>query len=505
MNIDKSADRYRLLLEVNNAIISNLTRESLFHAISEALRAVVPFDRAVLYDSDKDVLRTFALEGRDLHGHSHTLHKHVSRQGTAVGWAFENRQPRLRSNLEREPRLPGDDILLDGGVRSYLIVPLMARGRAIGALLLASFISNRYSPDDVPLVEEVAKQIALAVDNMQAYEEISRLRGQLEAENRYLQEEIKSDYNFEEIVGQSPALTRVFKAIETVAPATTTVLILGETGTGKELVARALHHLSPRRDKALVKVNCAALPSGLIESELFGHEKGAFTGAVARKIGRFELAHGGTLFLDEIGDLPLELQPKLLRVLQEGEFERVGASDTTTVDVRVITATNRDLQTAVREGRFRPDLYYRLNVFPIQLPPLRERKEDIPLLVRYLALRYGARLAKRIPAVSPETMDALQAYPWPGNIRELENVIERAMILSEGAELDVRGSLPSSGGGGAGAGVRTLEDIQREYIRLVLEQTGGRVSGDGGAAELLGMKPTTLEARMKKLGIKRTG
>jgi len=503
MDIDKSAETYRLLLEVNNAIISNLTRESLFHAIAEALRAVVPFDRAVLYDSDKDLLRTFALEGRDLHGHTHALHKHVSRLGTAVGWAVENRQARLRSNLEQEQRLPGDDILLDGGVRSYLIVPLMVRGRAIGALLLASFTSNRYSSDDVPLVEEVAKQIALAVDNMQAYEEISRLRGQLEAENRYLQEEIKSDYNFEEIVGQSPALKRVFKAIETVAPAGTTVLILGETGTGKELVARALHNLSSRRGKALVKVNCAALPSGLIESELFGHEKGAFTGAVARKIGRFELAHGGTLFLDEIGDLPLELQPKLLRVLQEGEFERVGASDTTTVDVRVITATNRDLERAVREGRFRPDLYYRLNVFPIQLPPLRERKEDLPLLVRYLAMRYGARLAKRIPAVSRETMDVLEAYPWPGNIRELENVIERAMILSEGAELDVSGSLPTRRGG-AGAGVRTLEDIQREYIRLVLEQTGWRVSGRGGAAELLGMKPTTLEARMKKLGIRRT-
>jgi len=339
---------------------------------------------------------------------------------------------------------------------------------------------------------------------MQAYEEISRLRGQLEAENRYLQEEIKSDYNFEEIVGQSPALKRVFKAIETVAPAGTTVLILGETGTGKELVARALHNLSSRRGKALVKVNCAALPSGLIESELFGHEKGAFTGAVARKIGRFELAHGGTLFLDEIGDLPLELQPKLLRVLQEGEFERVGGSETTTVDVRVITATNRDLETAVREGRFRPDLYYRLNVFPIQLPPLRERKEDILLLVRYLAQRYGARLGKRIPAVSQATMDVLQAYPWPGNVRELENVIERAMILSEGPELDLSGSLRTIGGGGVGTSVRTLEDIQREYIRLVLERTGWRVSGDGGAAELLGMKATTLEARMKKLGIKRT-
>ena len=369
MGIDKSAERYRVLLEVNNAIISNLTRETLFHAISEALRTVVPFDRAVLYDSDKDVLRTFALAGQDLHGHSHTLHKEVSRHGTAVGWAVEKRQPRLRSNLELEPRLPGDDILLAGGVRSYLIVPLIAQGRAIGALLLGSFVANRYSPNDVPLVEAVAKQIALAVDNMQAYEAISRLRSQLEEENRYLQEEIKSDYNFEEIVGQSPAIKRVFKAVETVAPAGTTVLILGETGTGKELVARALHNLSSRRGKALVKVNCAALPAGLIESELFGHEKGAFTGAIARKIGRFELAHGGTLFLDEIGDLPLELQPKLLRVLQEGEFERVGASDTTTVDVRVITATNRDLETAAREGRFRPDLYYRLNVFPIRLPP----------------------------------------------------------------------------------------------------------------------------------------
>jgi formate hydrogenlyase transcriptional activator len=504
MDIAKSAERYRLLLDVNNAIISKLTRESLFHAISEALRTVVPFDRAVLYDSENGVLRTFALEGRDLRGHAHAPHKEVSRQGTAVGWAFENRQPRLRSNLELEPRLPGDDILLAGGVHSYLIVPLMARGRAIGALLLASFVPNRYSPDDVPLVEEVAKQIALAVDNMQAYEEISRLRSQLEEENRYLQDEIKSDYNFEEIVGQSPAIKRVFKAIETVAPTATTVLILGETGTGKELVARALHNVSSRRGKALVKVNCAALPSGLIESELFGHEKGAFTGAVARKIGRFELAHGGTLFLDEIGDLPLELQPKLLRVLQEGEFERVGASDTRTVDVRVITATNRDLEAAVREGRFRSDLYYRLNVFPIRLPALRERKEDIPLLVRYLALRYGARLAKRIPAVSQATMDALQAYPWPGNVRELENVIERAMILSEGPELDLSGSLTTVGGGGVGADVRTLEEIQREYICLVLERTGWRVSGDGGAAELLGMKATTLEARMKKLGIKRS-
>jgi formate hydrogenlyase transcriptional activator len=290
-----------------------------------------------------------------------------------------------------------------------------------------------------------------------------------------------------------------------VAPAGTTVLILGETGTGKELVARALHNLSPRQGKALVKVNCAALPAGLIESELFGHEKGAFTGAVARKIGRFELAHGGTLFLDEIGDLPLELQPKLLRVLQEGEFERLGTSHTTTVDLRVITATNRDLERAVNEGRFRSDLYYRLNVFPIHLPPLRDRKEDIPLLVRYLAQRYGTRSGKRIPAVSQETLQVLQEYPWPGNVRELENVVERAMILSKGEGLDLAGALTTSRGGRREPGIRTLDDIQREYILTVLERTGWRVSGEQGAAELLGLKPTTLEARMKKLGITRTG
>jgi formate hydrogenlyase transcriptional activator len=505
MDADKSAERYRLLLGVNNAIISSLTQESLFRAVSAALRTVVPFDRALLYDAANDVLRTFALEGRNLHGHAHAVDQEVSREGTAVGWAVEHRQPRLRSNLEAEHRLPGDEILLAGGVRSYLIVPLIVRGRAMGALLLASFTPHRYSLEDVPLLEEVANQIALAVENMRAYEEISRLRGQLEEENRYLQEEIKSLHNFEEIVGQSPAIKRVFKAIETVAPAGTTVLVLGETGTGKELVARALHNLSSRRGKALVKVNCAALPAGLIESELFGHEKGAFTGAIARKIGRFELAHGGTLFLDEIGDLPLELQPKLLRVVQEGEFERVGASHTTTVDVRVIAATNRDLETAVREGRFRSDLYYRLNVFPIRLPPLRERKEDIPLLVRYLALRYGTRLGKRIPEMSKETMEGLRAYTWPGNVRELENVIERAMLLSEGAELDLRGSLPTTGGrlGGREPGIRTLDDIQREYILTALERTAWRVSGERGAAELLGMKPTTLEARMKKLGIKR--
>src|SRR3989441_2008183 len=362
MDAENSAAGYRLLLEVNNAIISNLTRESLFRAIAEALRKVVPFDRAILYDAENDVLRTFPLEGPELPGQSHYLHRDISRQGTVAGWVLDHRQSRLRRNLEAEARLPGDEIMVAGGVRAYLCVRLMVRGRAIGALLLQSFAPNRYSPEDVPLLEEVAKQIALAVENMRAYEEIARLRAKLEEENRYLQEEIKSDHNFEEIVGQSRAIKEVFKTIEAVAPAGATVLITGETGTGKELVARALHNLSPRRGKALIKVNCAALPAGLIESELFGHEKGAFTGAIARKIGRFELAHGGTLFLDEIGDLPPELPPKTLRVLQEGEFERIGASHTITVDVRVVAATNRDLARMVAEREFRSDLYYRLKI-----------------------------------------------------------------------------------------------------------------------------------------------
>jgi formate hydrogenlyase transcriptional activator len=502
---DPSRQRDRVLLEINNAIISNLTRDSLFHAITEALRPVVPFDRAVLplYDPEKDVFQTFALAGRVLPGHAHDAQSEISRHGTGAGWVLDHRQPLLKRNLEAERDLAADEMLLAGGIHSYLIVPLIARGRILGALFLGSSTPDRYSAEDVGFLERVGQQIALAIENMQAYEEIARLRARLEEENRYLQEEIKTEHNFEEIVGQSPAITRVFKAIETVAPTDATVLIVGETGTGKELVARALHNLGARRRQALVKVNCAALPAGLIESELFGHEKGAFTGALARRQGRFELAHGGTLFLDEIGDLPLELQPKLLRVLQEGEFERVGGAQTIRVDVRVIAASNRDLEQAVQAGGFRADLYYRLSVFPIRLPPLRERAEDIPLLVRYLAHRYATRLGKRIPSVPAPTMTTLQAYAWPGNVRELQNVVERAVILSQGPRLDLGGWLPPPGPRPRGGAIRTLAELEREHIVAVLEVTGWRVSGAQGAAALLGMKPTTLEARMKKLGIRR--
>jgi len=507
VDIDKSAESYRLLLEINNTIISNLTRESLFHAIAEALRKVVSLDRAVLsiHDAAKDVFRRFALEGPPFPGVPHEVNSEIPRHDSRSGWVFDHGRPLVKKDLDVERELPADEVLRVGGIRSYVMVPLSVRGKTFATLFVGSCQPDRYSPEEVVLLESVAKQIALAVENMRAYEEIARLRARLEEENRYLQDEIKSDHNFEEIVGQSRAIKEVFKAIEAVAPAGSTVLITGETGTGKELVARALHNLSPRRGKALIKVNCAALPAGLIESELFGHEKGAFTGAIAHKIGRFELAHGGTVFLDEIGDLPLELQPKLLRVLQEGEFERIGASQTTTVDVRVVAATNRDLETAVQEGRFRSDLYYRLNVFPIRLPPLRERTEDIPLLVRYLTPKYGTRLGKRISNVPPATMTVLQAYSWPGNVRELENVIERATILSAGAELNLDWWPMTTGSRGREGGTRTLAEVERGHIRAVLELTGWRVSGERGAAGLLGMKATTLEARMKKLGIKRRG
>jgi formate hydrogenlyase transcriptional activator len=495
-----------LLLEINNAIISNLTRESLFHAIAEVLRKVIPFDRAVLpiYDATRDVFRRFALEGRSLPGQSDELNSEINRHGSHSGWVFDHRRPLLKRDLTgAERELPSDEVVLAGGIRSYVIVPLIARGKAFGTLFLASCTPNQYSPADVDLLEEIAKQISLAIENMLAFEEIDRLRATLEEENRYLQDEIGTAYDLEEIIGQSPAMRQVFKAIETVAPTNATVLILGETGTGKELVARALHNLSSRRRRALVKVNCAALPAGLIESELFGHEKGAFTGALARRIGRFELANDGTIFLDEIGDLQLELQPKLLRVLQEGECERVGGHQTIRVNVRVIAGTNRDLEQAIQAGRFRADLYYRLSVFPIRVPPLRDRAADIPLLARYFTQKCAARLGKRIQSVPPPAMDALLAYAWPGNVRELENVIERAVILSQGAYLDLAGWRPKPSPRSPDGGVRTLEELEREHILTVLEVTGGRVSGERGAAQLLGMKPTTLEARMKKLGINR--
>jgi len=378
------------------------------------------------------------------------------------------------------------------------------------------------------LLKQVAAQVAIALENALAFKEIDALKDKLAVEKLYLEEEIRTEFNFEEIIGESALLRRTLSQVELAAPAGTTVLILGETGTGKELIARAIHNLSPRRERTFVKVNCAAIPAGLLESELFGHERGAFTGALTQKIGRFEFADRGTLFLDEVGDLPPELQPKLLRVLQEQEFERLGGNRTQRVDVRVVAATNQDLSALVTERKFRNDLYYRLNVFPIQVPPLRERPEDVPLLVRYFVQKFSRRQNKIVEYVPADVMDALVNYPWPGNVRELENLIERAVLLSRGKELrvpiaELKESSTSSAAmlsapveftrpmalGGhistpsiAGA-ANTLDEAQRQHILSVLRQTRWRIAGPNGAAAILGMKRTTLQARMRKLGIAR--
>jgi formate hydrogenlyase transcriptional activator len=507
----QSEEHQRVLLEINNAIIANLERESLFDAIAQAVWRVLPFDRAAiyLYDSLRDTLKLYALGGAHPLNEIIPVGGEIPRQGTRVGWVFDQRKPLVGGDMSKEVPWPNDHnvaaSLVEAGIRSYLLAPMITKRGATGTLSLASLKTDCYSEGDAELLVEVAKQVALAIENMQAYEEIAGLKARLEQEKIYLQEEIKAAHNFGNIVGQSPAIGRVLKTVETVAPTDATVLLLGETGTGKELIARALHDLSPRKDRALVRVNCAALPAGLIESELFGHEKGAFTGALVRKIGRFELADGGTIFLDEIGDLPPDLQAKLLRVLQEGEFERVGSTSTLKVDVRVIAATHRDLEKASQGGTFRPDLYYRLSVFPIAIPPLRERKEDIPLLVKHFVMKYGGKLGKRVVTVPEKTMTALLDYSWPGNVRELENVIERAVIVSTGAQLELGEWLPKPGFTDMGARILMLEELEREHIIKTLELTGWRVSGERGAAKLLGLKPTTLDARMKKLGITRKG
>ncbi len=354
------------------------------------------------------------------------------------------------------------------------------------------------------MLSEVAKQIALAVANSLAYQEIAALKDRLAKEKLYLEEEIQTGYNFEEIVGDSQALKRVLKQVRTVAATDSTVLILGETGSGKELVARALHNLSDRRERTFVKLNCAAIPTGLLESELFGHEKGAFTGAIATKIGRFELADRGTLFLDEVGEIPLELQVKLLRVLQEQEFERLGSTRTIRVNVRVISATNRNLAQLVENREFRSDLYYRLNVFPITMPPLRERAEDIPALVRHFAQKFALRMKKRIETIPAEAMKVLQQYAWPGNVRELENFIERAVILTQGPDLSVPiTELKRTQNHTNQSAATTLEEAEREHILKALHDTGWVIGGSSGAAARLGMKRTTLQSKMQKLGISR--
>jgi formate hydrogenlyase transcriptional activator len=386
-----------------------------------------------------------------------------------------------------------------------VVVPLISHDRALGTLGVGSFTEHAFTEDDADLLNQVGKQVAIAVENALAFREIDSLKNQLKEEKLYLEEEIRTEYNFEEIIGNSPTLKRVLQDVETVAATDSTVLIYGETGTGKELIAHAIHNLSPRRERTLVKVNCAAIPTGLLESEFFGHERGAFTGAIDRRIGRFELAHQGTIFLDEVEDIPLELQSKLLRVLQEQEFERLGSSRTQRVDVRVVAATNSDLAELVAERKFRSDLYYRLNVFPINVPPLRDRPEDIPLLVHFFANRFAQQMKKKIESVPKETMAALVSYNWPGNIRELQNLVERGVILSRGSSLEIpltelkRSTRVTTVTNNA----TTLEAVERDHILRVLSETRWVIGGPGGAAARLGMNRTTLNHRMRKLGISR--
>jgi formate hydrogenlyase transcriptional activator len=427
----------------------------------------------------------------------------------------------VRRDLEQEGQYANERRLVTEGIRSMCAFPLVVQGRCIGTLSLISRERDRYSDEDAAFLQEVANQVALAIENLKSYGEISELKARLEKENVYLREELRTEHNFEEIVGNSPAVLRVLGAVDQVAPTDATVLIHGETGTGKELVARAIHNRSARNGRALVTVNCSAISAGLVESELFGHMKGAFTGALERRIGRFELAHGGTIFLDEIGELSLETQVKLLRVLQEHEFEPVGSNHPVRVDVRVIAATNRNLREAMQAGLFRSDLFYRLNVFPIELPPLRERRCDIPQLVAFCVSRFSKRLGKKIDGVSRESMEKLMNYPWPGNIRELQNVIERAVVLSLDPTLRLDHVLMPVAASTKGRETSetdapeprqadlkppdpllTLEEVDRNHILTALQHAGGVVDGSKGAARILNLHPNTLRHRMRKLGIK---
>ncbi|HEY9141570.1 MAG TPA: sigma 54-interacting transcriptional regulator [Bryobacteraceae bacterium] len=498
----RERDRLCALLEINNAVVSSVASKELFRSASASLRRVFGLDYSslLLLDAESGDLRVAALDFPDSTGElqEDTL---VPMGDSVAGHVFRTRQGRILNFDEMDALAPATARVMEAeGVRSFCAMPLVAHGEALGVLAVGSRRDGFFSQGDLDFYTQVAGQVAIALENALSYRRIEELNARLAEEKVYLEDEIRTDSRFEEIVGQSRALKANLKQVETVAPTDSTVLICGETGTGKELLARAIHNLSGRRQGTFVKLNCAAIPTGLLESEMFGHEKGAFTGAIAQRIGRFELAHRGTMFLDEVGEIPLELQTKLLRVLQEREFERLGSSRTIRTDARLVAATNRDLAAMVEERQFRADLYYRLNVFPITVPPLRDRREDIPLLVRYFVQQNARRMNRRITSIPAETMEALARYHWPGNIRELANFIERAVILSPGAALraPVRELKRASGGGAA---VVTLAAAEREAIERALRESGGKVGGANGAAARLGMKRTTLQAKMRKLGI----
>ncbi len=497
MRLENETARLQILLDLNNAIVSDLDAATLMQEISPKVRGLMQLDAValILPDSGDGALRLHALDFPEMKEERDTGPLH---QESIAAKVFRSGQPWV-GNLG-----PMEGTGSIGGLQTVCVLPLVRRNRILGVLGLGRIQKTEFAQRDIDFLLQVAHQVAIAVENALAYGQVIRSNKQLAREKLYLEDEIRDHLNFKEIVGASAVLHRILRQVETVAPSETTVLICGETGTGKELVARAIHNLSAHKEAAFVKVNCAALPAGLLESELFGHEKGAFTGALTQRIGRFELANEGTIFLDEISELPLELQPKLLRVLQEREYERLGSSRTLRTNARLIAATNRDLKAMIVAEKFRADLFYRLSVFPLELPPLRERPEDIPLLVSHFVRYFSRNLNKQIDSVSTETMEALTGYEWPGNIRELQNVIERAVLLSDGDVLRIPASELRSGKAHLfNSATMTLEEAERRHILSVLRETNWVLSGPNGAAARLGMQRSTLQFRMKKLGISR--
>src|SRR3989441_4694978 len=513
----------QLILEVAKAASSDLELAEVLESLIVALKPTSRFDAIAVFVIEGEYVRLHSLHiERVGRRPGESVESVIARAAPSVNLASKavlkhplgehhvsevasSRKPYVSTDLEFQKRFPEDERLFQFGVRSYISLPLLKRGEMLGAVDFVSFEKRSFDRGEVQLLQDVSEIVSIAVSNALAFEEINALKEQLQAENRLLQDEIVQRSIFEEIVGSSQSLRNVLAAIDRVAPTDSTVLITGQTGTGKELIAHAIHRRSPRSGRALVKVNCAALPSELIASELFGHEKGAFTGALQQRIGRFETAHSGTIFLDEIGELTQEMQIALLRVLQEKEFERVGGNKTIHTDVRVIAATNRNLEREVADGRFRTDLYYRLNVFPMRVPSLRERADDIPVLVDYFISRFAGRMGKRIRQIEKRTFDAMQQYSWPGNIRELQNVIERGVILAEAEvfRLDP-GTLPQESQGSAeiaAPAVESTREQQKARIEAVLKETRGRIAGPDGAAARLGMPASTLESKIRTLKI----
>ena len=496
---------YQALLAVAVVLNSQRDTQSLWQAITEQITKVLPWARAsvTLYDSKVDGFR-FYIVATDLPRVVLEQDAIIPREGSGMGWAYDHKTIHIRPDLKREQIFLEDKWYVEEGLGRMINLPLLVRENCLGILNLGSVDFGDPQADDLEFLTQVAMQIAYAIDHVQAYEEINRLREQLARENVYLSEELKLTKHFGSMVGRSQIFQHVLEIAQEVAPTPTTVLITGETGTGKELLAQAIHDWSPRQEKPFIRVNCAAFPSGLVESELFGHERGAFTGADSRREGRFELAHGGTLFLDEIGEMPLETQAKLLRVIQDGMVDRIGGKRPIPVDVRLIAATNADLAAAIEQGHFRADLFYRLHVFPITIPPLRSRPEDIPVLAQHFLEHHRVKLRRPCEAIASESMERLIRYSWPGNIRELENLIERAMILSHDSVLHIDERLlmyttatpPLTSASG-------LVEVERQHILQTLASTNWRIEGSGGAAEQLGLAPSSLRSRIKKLGIQR--